>query len=147
MNDIIEKMDWDYPEDIQVKAREEASKIKDLSVLILNEAGKGVWENCALVLADKTDEELYPYLDEILVCFQDLTWPGTQIILKRLLKFDENMLKPKLEETIYKAYKNKEFWWIVLLDSLLKNPKLKQIIDSKCLAIIEDSKRQEEKEN
>ena len=46
--------------------------------------GKAVWENCAKILSKRTDEELSPYLVELLEWLQDMNWPGAFCIRDRI---------------------------------------------------------------
>ena len=38
------------------------------------------WKNCAIVLSEKSDEELAPYLDDLLRWLQDINWEGGTVI-------------------------------------------------------------------
>lgn len=53
---------------------------------------KNVWENCAKVLSECSDEELSPYLAELMVWLQDMNWPGAFCIARRLRKMQEEPL-------------------------------------------------------
>ena len=46
--------------------------------------GKNVWDNCAKILSERTNEELAPYLIELMEWLQDMNWPGAFCILERL---------------------------------------------------------------
>ena len=81
------------------KAIEEGKKIKCLDSFILpyfERGSKGVWDECAIILSSKTDEELKPYIRKIMTYLQDLNWPGSLKIFERLIKikgkwFDEEL--------------------------------------------------------
>ena len=77
-------LSWDNDEKIQAQGINEAKKIKNISVLIQPIESKSVWENCAKVLASKTDEELKIYLIDLFKWLQDMNWPGADIIYNRL---------------------------------------------------------------
>ncbi|MDY3766699.1 MAG: DUF5071 domain-containing protein [Lachnospiraceae bacterium] len=49
--------------------------------------GKNVWENCAIILSKKTDDELYPYVCELLKWLRDMNCPGALCIFDRLQKY------------------------------------------------------------
>ena len=51
---------------------------------------KNVWDNCAIILSKRTDEELSPYLVELLEWLQDLHWPGAYCIFDRLQKYADD---------------------------------------------------------
>ena len=136
---ILNKMDWNNSEEIQLEGRREASKVTDLKWLmqpVEYELGKGVWDNCAMVLSEKNDDKLVGYLDDLLEWLQDLNWPGSLTILNRLLVFDEEILKPRLEEIIDIAYKDDDIDWLYNLSFLLKNDKLKSKINKNYLEIL-----------
>lgn len=70
-----------------------AREIEDLSLLILPPATPDVWECCAQVLVEKSDEALEPHLEKILEWIQDLNWPGALLILDRLMIFSGAKLR------------------------------------------------------
>ena len=45
---------------------------------------KNVWENCAVIISERSDEEIKPHLPEVLEWLQDMNWPGAFCILNRL---------------------------------------------------------------
>ena len=49
--------------------------------------GKKAWKNCAVIIAEKSDEDLKPYLGELLEWLQDMNWMGAFCILGRLRKY------------------------------------------------------------
>lgn len=51
---------------------------------------KMLWDNCAKILSEKTDDELFPYVTELLMWLQDLNWPGAFCILDRMQKYSDN---------------------------------------------------------
>ena len=51
--------------------------------------GKRVWDNCALVLAKRNDEDLRPYIAELLWWLYDVNVPGATTIWNRLLQFKD----------------------------------------------------------
>ena len=85
---IMDMLDWNNPEEIQAQGRELAKNIKCLNAFILP-YGKNVWGNCALILCDKTDKELTPFLCEILRWLNDINWPGSLEVWDRLLKYKD----------------------------------------------------------
>lgn len=89
---IMNMMDWKRPKQVQEKGIELASHVKSIDVFLqpLNPLyNKNVWENCAIVISKKTDEELKIYLIPLLEWLQDLTWPGALIILDRLKHYND----------------------------------------------------------
>ncbi|MHC1695128.1 MAG: DUF5071 domain-containing protein [Eubacteriales bacterium] len=80
-------LDWNNNEANQKKGIQIAKLIKDLNVFLqplTDNFNKNVWDNCAIILCEKTDDELEPYLIPLLEWLQDLNWPGALLILRRL---------------------------------------------------------------
>ena len=71
-------------QDIQQQGLDEAAKVSYLSIFMQPSEGKDLWESCAKVLANRTDEELEPYLIQMFGWLQDANWPGFDIIYDRL---------------------------------------------------------------
>lgn len=84
IDQIFEMLSWNSDEEAQEKGIEDAGKIKHLSVLIQPIESKSLWENCAKVLVEKSDEELCPYFTELFKWLKDLNWPGAYLIYDRL---------------------------------------------------------------
>lgn len=51
---------------------------------------KNVWDNCALIISEKTDDELVPYLSKMFEWLMDLNWPGAEIIMDRIRKLNKS---------------------------------------------------------
>lgn len=92
MNDINTMYDMLYQEDVFVTQIDMVRDIKDLSVFIMPPAHPFVWEKCAYILFDKTDQELEPYLESLVDWIQDLNWPGALTISERLQIMDGRIL-------------------------------------------------------
>ena len=89
-SELMTLLDWNNSEISQKKGREIAKSIKDLKIFMqpcTNEFNKNVWDNCSLILCEKTDSELEPYLIPLMEWLQDLNWPGALLILQRLSLF------------------------------------------------------------
>ncbi len=131
MNDIqsIYKMlNWENSAEIQSEGLRLAKEIEDLSLLILPPAPPSVWECCAQVLYEKTDDVLEPYLDSLLEWLQDLNWPGALTILDRLKVFSGKKLKkPFIDHFTYAINLNNDegLFWLDNLSELLDNEELK----------------------
>ena len=82
---IFEYLSWENEEDVQKKGIELASKINNLSVLIMPVESKSIWENCAKVLINKSDDELHLYYVELFAWLQDMNWPGAYLIYDRMM--------------------------------------------------------------
>lgn len=97
---IMELLDWNRTEEEQAKGRELARDVKSINVF-LQPNGKNLWDNCALILAERSDEELEPYLLNLMAWLEDMNWPGAFCILDRLNRYaDTSMFNWALEASI-----------------------------------------------
>ena len=69
--------------------------------------GKNTWNNCALILAEKKDSELEPYLYELIEWLEDFDYPGAECIFERLEKTDKEHSE-KLKKDIEFAMREAE---------------------------------------
>ncbi|MBR2343852.1 MAG: DUF5071 domain-containing protein [Clostridia bacterium] len=93
ITDIMDMLDWQMPPEIQAKGISLARNTETIVPFIqplTPRHSKNVWENCAVIIAEKSDEILNPYLVQLLEWLQDLNWPGAFCILNRLQKYSDN---------------------------------------------------------
>ena len=93
IKEIMDMLDWHMPSEVQLKGISLARNIEAITPfiqLLTPKYNKNVWENCAVVIAEKDDEKLRPYLVELLEWLQDMNWPGFSRILDRLKKYSDN---------------------------------------------------------
>ena len=93
ITEIMDMLDWNMPPEIQSKGISLAKNIETILPFIqplTPKHNKNVWENCAVIIAEKSDEKLNPYLIELLEWLQDMNWPGAFCILERLQKISDN---------------------------------------------------------
>lgn len=119
-----------------------ANRIKDLSVFLqpTDFGSKAVWDNCAKILAKKTDDELEPYLVNLLEWLQDINWPGAFVIMNRLKAFSGEKLKSPFLKFVDNAIQlnNEEgLMWLDYLSELLDNEGLKAELPKETLEILE----------
>lgn len=131
--DIYRMLDENRSLEIQEQGIEVARKMKEIDKFILPispEYSKNVWLNCAKILDEKTDQELSPYLPELLEWLQDLNWPGTFIIIERLKRFDgQLLLKPFIKAMeIAREKKLEDQEWADYLSVLIENKELAKIL-------------------
>ena len=89
---IMRLIDWNSPTGEQERGMKMAENLENINVFLRpcnKNANKNVWENCAKILSQRMDDELFPYLVELLEWLQDLNWPGAFCILERLKKYDD----------------------------------------------------------
>ena len=107
-------LSWDNDMSVQLQGMQMAQQIKSLWVLILPilpQNSKSIWENCAKVLAAKSDCELFPYLTELFKWFQDMNWPGASIIYDRLLEIDVKEISLPLSICLLTAQNTNDKPW------------------------------------
>lgn len=128
---IMSLIDWNKSDNEQVDGIKMAEGVENISVFLqpCNEKyNKNVWDNCAKILSKRTDDELSPYLVELLEWLQDLNWPGALVILDRLKVFSgEKLKKPFIDLFTYAVDLNNEegLMWLDYLSELLDNEQLK----------------------
>ena len=91
---IMELIDWNNSiEEIALGIRL-ARDVKCINAFLQpgSPYGKNVWDNCAKILSERTNEELAPYLIELMEWLQDMNWPGAFCILDRLKKMTGDSL-------------------------------------------------------
>ena len=112
---IMELLDWNKTDSEQRHGIALAKNVQSINVFLQpcnSTINKNVWENCAIVLAEKSDEDLSPYLGELLAWLQDMNWPGAFCILNRLQRYaDNNSLRDAINICIEKARKCRNEVW------------------------------------
>lgn len=131
--DIYRMLDENQSLEIQEQGRKIAKEMPEINKFILPispEYSKNVWLNCAKIIDEKTDQELLPYLSEVLEWLQDLNWPGTFIIIERLKRFDGRLLLKPFVETMEKACEKKsgDQEWANYLAVLIENQGLAELL-------------------
>ena len=122
---IMDMLDWNQPKEIQNQGRRMARELKCINVFLQpchKGCNKNVWDNCALILSERKDEELEPYLCKLLSWLQDLNWPGAEIIMERMEKYKKTkMFVWALRECMEDARKlDDENWRNNLLELIWK---------------------------
>ena len=84
---IMDLLDWNNSIEKQEQGVKLAKNVKCINVFLQpgsRHYGKNVWDNCAKILSARSNEELSPYLIELMEWLQDMNWPGAFCILDRL---------------------------------------------------------------
>lgn len=84
---IMDLLDWNNSIEKQEQGVKLAKEVKCINVFLQpgnRYYGKNVWDNCAKILSARSNEELSPYLIELMEWLQDMNWPGAFCILNRL---------------------------------------------------------------
>ena len=123
IDEIYDLFTWDNtdtPEEYSQREKqglELAKGVKNLfpflQPFLPNGKSKSVWESCAKVIADRSDEELVPYLSFLFEWLQDLNWPGAEIILDRLAKMPIALTEEPLKYSKLRAEKEHDEMWLL----------------------------------
>ena len=132
---IMELFDWNNSEEDWKKGLELAKDVKCVSVFIQPgyPYGKRVWDKCAEVFCEKTDDEIEPDLLDLFEWLEDYNWPGALKIRDRLISFSGKRLKNPfcifLNEIKQLSDGDKKRNWCFNLSGLLENEDLKSGLD------------------
>ena len=92
---IMDLLDWNNSKEDQERGVKLAESVKCINVFLQPNSyryGKNVWDNCAKILSARPDEELSPYLTELLKWLRDMNWPGAFCILERLKRMVDDRM-------------------------------------------------------
>lgn len=128
INELFEMISWNSSEEIQRQGIEEGKKVKYLSVLFQPVEDKSVWENCAKIICERSDQELDSYLFEMFEWLQDMNWPGFSIIYNRLKEMSPRCIKPGYSYSIKRALLTQDESWLYYLSGLIENQELYDLL-------------------
>ena len=69
ITEIMDMLDWHMPAEIQTEGISLARNIETIIPFIqplTPQHNKNVWENCAVIISERSDEEIKPHLPEVL---------------------------------------------------------------------------------
>ena len=131
---------WSRSAAEQAHGRALARNMTDLRVFLQPDAygSKAVWDNCALILAERSDAELTPYLEELLSWLQDINWPGALTILSRLRRFSGEALPYAVMHAAARAERMCERGesWLDALAALAENRTLTEELPAETLQLL-----------
>ena len=84
---IMDLLDWNNSIERQEQGIEMAKDVKCINVFLQpcsKNYDKNVWDNCAKILSARSNEELSPYMIELMEWLQDMNWPGAFCIFDGL---------------------------------------------------------------
>ena len=99
---IMGLLDWNKSIADQAEGIKMAENIENINVFLQpcsKNYNKNVWDNCAKILSARSNEELSPYMIELMEWLQDMNWPGAFCILERLRR----MVRDPLFQSAYTA--------------------------------------------
>ena len=127
IDEIMDMLDWHNSSETQCEGRELAKTVKCINVFLQPghlEHNKNVWDNCAMILADKSDMELRPYLHELFEWLVDMNWPGAYCIFDRLCQYEDgDWFDYVFELCIKEAKALKNDIWLNNLEELIQTMK------------------------
>ena len=92
---IMDLLDWNNSIEKQEQGIEMAKDVKCINVFLQpcsKNYIKNVWDNCAKILSARSNEELSPYMIELMEWLQDMNWPGAFFIFNRLKEMKNEQL-------------------------------------------------------
>ena len=122
---IMDLLDWNNSIKKQEKGIELAKNVKCINVFLQPGGryyGKNVWDNCAKILSERSDDELSYYLIELLEWLQDTNWPGATCIFERIKRYsDDESFNFAYNYCIKRAHILNDEIWLNNLDDLKNN--------------------------
>lgn len=119
---IMDMLDCNNSQAKQRKGIRLARNVRSINVFLQpldQKHNKNVWENCAKILAERTDEELAPYLVPLLEWLQDMNWPGAFCILERMRSYAKDAsYRSTLEYCLKQARRMEDDVWLENLKSI-----------------------------
>ena len=130
---IMGLLDWNNSSEKQLLGIKLARDVKCINAFLQPGLpyGNNIWDICAKILSERTDEELSPYLLELMEWLQDLNWPGVFIIIERLKVFSGDLLLTPYVQIInrIKDRPENDNTWLDNLTILLDNTELRERLD------------------
>lgn len=141
IDSIVKMLDWDNDISIQASGIAQAGEVKCLKAFFQPTSclyGKRVWENCAIVICSRNDNELVPYLLDMLLWLQDINWPGAERVLRRLTQFcDGDYLGFLISRMIPALIAVDDYTWLTNLQELINDGNLSECISEGCRKSLE----------
>ena len=121
INELFEMLNWNSSEEQQKLGRMEAAKVHYISIFFQPKETKNVWENCAKVIANRSDDELSIYLIDMFLWLQDFNWPGADIIYDRICRMQPQFMLGALMHCLKTAIQTEDIPWILCLRDAAKD--------------------------
>lgn len=138
---IMYLIDWNRSEDEQQQGISMAREVKSIKAFFQPfcppGSSKSLWENCARIVCERSDEELIPYLTDMMIWLEDLNWPGAVLIQQRLLEFSNvECLVDIIKNMVPALIAINEEPWLMSIAPLLKNTKIAESLTNDIVEIL-----------
>lgn len=141
IDELMNMLDCNNSIEIQEKGIELAKNVKNIKVFVLpqNESyNKNVWENCAKILEDRTDDELTICLSELMAWIKDWENPGALTIIKRLRGFSETRgLSAEINNCAKVARATNNQKWLISLAQFIDVEKIRKNFSAETWELLE----------
>ena len=119
----LDLLSWNKTEEEQEEVLKIINEKKnvDWEELIIPENRKDCWYNCARILALQSDDVLMGLNDHIFEWFQDINWPGADILMERLHQIPPDKIRNNYYMAIKKANIQKDEEWAENLQEVFKD--------------------------
>ena len=137
---ILYLIDWNRSEQEQQQGINMAREVKCIKAFFQPYVPgncKRIWHNCAQIIIERSDEELIPYTDDLLIWISDLNVPGAELVLNRLLCFSNtDVLSAAICRIIPALIAIDDYPWLMSLADLLDNKNLIEKLDDTTISIL-----------
>ena len=129
IDELFEMLDCNNDEETQKIGIEEGLKVKNWLIFVRPVENKNIWENCAKIIIQNSDERtvIYTMLDWL----QNSKWPGYNIIYKKIKSMPLDLIKNAYVYKIKEAKKQNNQLWLKNLSNLSKDKNLYEILTDK----------------
>lgn len=134
--EILKDLDWKSTPDRKKAGFIAALQETDHQYLILPADYCGSWDDCAIVFLILSDDEIEPYLFDMLAWLQDLNWSGAKWILDRLERVSSELLREPLERAAKLASDQNDDKWLGSISILIANPNMVYILEEDVLEML-----------
>lgn len=145
IDEIFDMLNCNNDIEIQKKGIEEGKKIINFCILFQPIETQEIWENCAKIIATKSDKILMNHSSLLFKWLQDENYPGYDIILNRIKLIPVDLMKLSYYYAIRDAIKYQNKKWLKNLSELLENKDLYDSLGKKYKKIIKNINKSREK--
>ncbi len=141
IDELLDKLSWNMPADIQSEGVNEAREFYSIKCFFQpcdKKHSKDVWENCANIIASRTDDEIEPYIVDMFLWLEDMNWPGADTIYNRLLMFkNTEALRYHASRVIAALDAIQEYVWLSTIADLVLEMEPVLLLDNAANSVLE----------